>query len=77
MGLLGVWYNNMFGAQTHVLLPYDQVFIASLNCANKVCILLIHSFSQYLHRFAAYFQQVAMIDLYLVIIKCETNTLIG
>eukprot|EP00731_Ephydatia_muelleri_P026415 Em0018g515a len=35
MGLLGVWYNNMFGAQTHVLLPYDQ----------------------YLHRFAAYFQQ--------------------
>jgi len=24
MGLLGVWYNNFFGAQTHVLLPYDQ-----------------------------------------------------
>ncbi|XP_003384220.1 PREDICTED: glucose-6-phosphate isomerase-like [Amphimedon queenslandica] len=35
MGLLGVWYNNFFGAQTHALLPYDQ----------------------YLHRFAAYFQQ--------------------
>ena len=35
MALLGVWYNNFFGAQTHALLPYDQ----------------------YLHRFAAYFQQ--------------------
>ena len=35
MGLLGVWYMNFFGAETHVILPYDQ----------------------YLHRFAAYFQQ--------------------
>ncbi|XP_064394485.1 glucose-6-phosphate isomerase-like [Halichondria panicea] len=35
MGVLGVWYNNFFGAQSHGLLPYDQ----------------------YLHRFAAYFQQ--------------------
>eukprot|EP00041_Stephanoeca_diplocostata_P016988 m.337419 g.337419 ORF g.337419 m.337419 type:complete len:564 (-) comp20550_c0_seq1:258-1949(-) len=35
MALLGIWYNNFFGAQTHALLPYDQ----------------------YLHRFAAYFQQ--------------------
>ena len=35
LGLLGVWYNNFFGAQSHALLPYDQ----------------------YLHRFAAYFQQ--------------------
>jgi len=24
MGLLGVWYNNFFGAQTHALIPYDQ-----------------------------------------------------
>jgi glucose-6-phosphate isomerase len=24
LGLLGVWYNNFFGAQTHALLPYDQ-----------------------------------------------------
>ena len=24
MGLLGVWYNNFFGAQTHAVLPYDQ-----------------------------------------------------
>lgn len=23
MGLLGVWYNNFFGAQTHAILPYD------------------------------------------------------
>jgi glucose-6-phosphate isomerase len=35
MGLLGIWYNNFFGAQSHAILPYDQ----------------------YLHRFAAYFQQ--------------------
>ncbi len=35
MGLLGIWYNNFFGAASHVILPYDQ----------------------YLHRFAAYFQQ--------------------
>ncbi|MGE3536121.1 MAG: glucose-6-phosphate isomerase [Candidatus Tectimicrobiota bacterium] len=35
LGLLGIWYNNFFGAQTHAILPYDQ----------------------YLHRFAAYFQQ--------------------
>jgi glucose-6-phosphate isomerase len=35
MGLLGVWYGNFFGAQSHAILPYDQ----------------------YLHRFAAYFQQ--------------------
>ena len=24
MGMLGVWYNNFFGAQTHAILPYDQ-----------------------------------------------------
>src|SRR5262249_31987240 len=24
LGLLGVWYNNFFGAQTHAVLPYDQ-----------------------------------------------------
>jgi len=35
MALLGVWYGNFFGAETHAMLPYDQ----------------------YLHRFAAYFQQ--------------------
>jgi glucose-6-phosphate isomerase len=35
LGLLGIWYDNFFGAQTHAILPYDQ----------------------YLHRFAAYFQQ--------------------
>lgn len=35
MALLGVWYHNFHGAETHALLPYDQ----------------------YLHRFAAYFQQ--------------------
>jgi glucose-6-phosphate isomerase len=35
MGLLGVWYANFFGAETHAILPYDQ----------------------YMHRFAAYFQQ--------------------
>ncbi|XP_040584010.1 glucose-6-phosphate isomerase [Lepeophtheirus salmonis] len=35
MALLGIWYGDFFGAETHALLPYDQ----------------------YLHRFAAYFQQ--------------------
>lgn len=35
LALLGVWYHNFHGAETHALLPYDQ----------------------YLHRFAAYFQQ--------------------
>jgi glucose-6-phosphate isomerase len=24
LGLLGVWYNNFFNAQTHAILPYDQ-----------------------------------------------------
>ena len=24
MGLLGVWYDNFFGAETHAILPYDQ-----------------------------------------------------
>lgn len=35
LALLGIWYNNFFGAETQAILPYDQ----------------------YLHRFAAYFQQ--------------------
>jgi glucose-6-phosphate isomerase len=24
LGVLGVWYNNFFGAQSHAILPYDQ-----------------------------------------------------
>ena len=35
LAVLGVWYNNFFGAESEAILPYDQ----------------------YLHRFAAYFQQ--------------------
>ncbi|MCF7885695.1 MAG: glucose-6-phosphate isomerase [Candidatus Marinimicrobia bacterium] len=35
LALLGIWYNNFFGAETHAILPYNQ----------------------YMHRFAAYFQQ--------------------
>jgi glucose-6-phosphate isomerase len=35
LALLGIWYGNFYGSETHCLLPYDQ----------------------YLHRFAAYFQQ--------------------
>ena len=35
LAMLGVWYGNFFGADSHAILPYDQ----------------------YLHRFAAYFQQ--------------------
>ncbi|MDR2757429.1 MAG: glucose-6-phosphate isomerase [Planctomycetaceae bacterium] len=35
MGLLGIWYNNFWDADSQAILPYDQ----------------------YMHRFAAYFQQ--------------------
>jgi glucose-6-phosphate isomerase len=35
LAMIGVWYNNFFGAASEAILPYDQ----------------------YLHRFAAYFQQ--------------------
>lgn len=35
LGLIGIWYNNFFSAETEAILPYDQ----------------------YMHRFAAYFQQ--------------------
>ncbi|MCK6617932.1 MAG: glucose-6-phosphate isomerase [Cyclobacteriaceae bacterium] len=35
LALLGIWYNNFYGAASETILPYDQ----------------------YLHRFAAYFQQ--------------------
>ena len=35
LALIGIWYNNFFGAGSEAILPYDQ----------------------YLHRFAAYFQQ--------------------
>ncbi|MEM7342966.1 MAG: glucose-6-phosphate isomerase [Chloroflexota bacterium] len=27
MGLLGVWYNNFFGAESHAILPYDQYLL--------------------------------------------------
>jgi glucose-6-phosphate isomerase len=27
MGLLGIWYNNFWGAQTHAILPYDQYLV--------------------------------------------------
>ncbi|MDP8218362.1 MAG: glucose-6-phosphate isomerase [Candidatus Theseobacter exili] len=27
MGLLGIWYNNFFGAQSHAILPYDQYML--------------------------------------------------
>ena len=35
LALIGIWYNNFFGAASEAILPYDQ----------------------YMHRFAAYFQQ--------------------
>jgi len=37
-GLLSVWYSDFFGAQTHLVAPFDQ----------------------YMHRFAAYLQQLSM-----------------
>jgi glucose-6-phosphate isomerase len=27
MGMLGIWYNNFFGAQSHAILPYDQYLV--------------------------------------------------
>eukprot|EP00755_Sulcionema_specki_P019189 Sspe_Gene.68807::Locus_40567_Transcript_1_1_Confidence_1.000_Length_2038::g.68807::m.68807/K01810/GPI, pgi; glucose-6-phosphate isomerase len=27
LAMLGVWYNNLFGAQTHMILPYDQYML--------------------------------------------------
>lgn len=27
MGLLGIWYNNFFGAHSHAILPYDQYLV--------------------------------------------------
>jgi glucose-6-phosphate isomerase len=27
MGLLGLWYNNFFGAESHAILPYDQYLL--------------------------------------------------
>jgi glucose-6-phosphate isomerase len=27
LGLLGIWYNNFFGTQTHALLPYDEYLV--------------------------------------------------
>jgi len=35
LALIGIWYNNFYGAESEAILPYDQ----------------------YMHRFAAYFQQ--------------------
>ena len=27
MGLLGIWYNNFWGAESHAILPYDQYLV--------------------------------------------------
>ena len=47
MGVLGVWYNNFFGAQSHALLPYDQVGTLQrivLYDLNVLMIMTQHSF---------------------------------
>ena len=31
MGMLGLWYRNFFGAQTHAVLPYEQ-YLGALSC---------------------------------------------
>ena len=36
LGLLGVWYNNFFGAQSHALLPYDQASLEIVYRAHYV-----------------------------------------
>ena len=35
MALLGIWYNNFFGAETHAILPYDQYWPASPTTFNR------------------------------------------
>lgn len=32
LALLGIWYNDFFGAQTHALLPYDQYMHKFADC---------------------------------------------
>jgi len=48
LAVLGVWYSNFYGAETHALLPYDQ----------------------YMHRFAAYFQQGDMESNGKYVVRC-------
>src|SRR5438309_982794 len=61
--LLVILYHNFYGAETHALLPYDQVekcaHLLLLAClrASIVGDCLPVAFLQYMHRFAAYFQQ--------------------
>lgn len=31
LALIGVWYNNFFGAETQTLLPYDQVSFTAVS----------------------------------------------
>lgn len=35
LAVLGIWYSNFFKAETHALLPYDQVGV-SLDCFHVV-----------------------------------------
>lgn len=60
LALIGIWYNNFFGAETEAILPYDQ----------------------YMHRFAAYFQQGNMesngkyVDRNGNVVDCQTGPII-
>lgn len=36
LALLGIWYHNFFNAESHCLLPYDQVSFFSLTHLIKV-----------------------------------------
>ncbi|EPA2830938.1 glucose-6-phosphate isomerase [Escherichia coli] len=60
LALIGIWYNNFFGAETEAILPYDQ----------------------YMHRFAAYFQQGNMesngkyVDRYGNVVDYQTGPII-
>jgi len=43
LALLGVWYGNFFGAETHALLPYDQVRSAGVkSCDILLTIILFY-----------------------------------
>ena len=38
LGVLGVWYNNFFGAATHAILPYEQYLARFAAHFQQVCV---------------------------------------
>jgi glucose-6-phosphate isomerase len=59
LAMLGVWYSNFYGSETHALLPYDQYLHrwAEEHLPRTYCSLIQNRIDNFLFRFAAYFQQ--------------------